>query len=374
MNNFDASSLSSDDEIDLREVAAAFQRHRFWVVSGGLLGLVIAVIPILKPAPLQETLKLVVDTSQGPCEWTKRKFKQFQTKEVFNIACSGEFMTARKELDMLAADTFRPPESPSAKVQPLNLGSKKDGNLTSSTTQLEVLVTVDADNSEAINTKLERLKTRFMDNRLRNTQSLSTDIQVGEGWIQIEKGPDIKDISKFKSSSISLALGLFGGLALGSGAALVADGKSDRVFGKSKLLGKLGYPLWLTLPKPPWPDQLTSPLIGQLAARLDRSCEWRVLSIAHEHEAVSPLAEALIRQNEPELSCKSVEPLLNSIVRLGSNARPIGLLVVVESGFNSSQALEDARLLLRQLPFVQSIGVVLVGVPLPSELTAREKT
>ena len=161
---------------------------------------------------------------------------------------------------------------------------------------------------------------------------------------------------------------------MGSGAALIADRKSNRVFSNSKILGQLGYPLLLALPTLPWSDQVAGPLIGQLAARLDRSLEWRVLSIAHEHEAVGPLAQALTHQNEPELSCNAVAPLLNSIIRLGSDARPIGLLVVVESGFNSSQALEDAHLLLSQLSCVQSIGVVLAGVPLPSELAGKQKT
>ena len=170
-----------------------------------------------------------------------------------------------------------------------------------------------------------------------------------------------------------MALGLLGGLVAGSGAALIADRRSNRVFSRSKLLEQLGYPLWLALPTLPWSDQVAGPLVGQLAARLDRSLDWRVLSIAREHEAVGSLAQALSRQNEPELSCKAVAPLLNSIIRLGSNSRPIGLLVVVESGFNSSQALEDARLLLSQLSCVQSIGVVLAGVPLPSELTEAEK-
>ncbi len=116
---------------------------------------------------------------------------------------------------------------------------------------------------------------------------------------------------------------------LGSGAALVADRRSDRVFSYSKILSQLGYPLWLTLPTLPWSDQLLKPLIGQLAARLDRSVEWRVLSIAREHEAVQPLAQALSSQNEAELSCKSVKPLLKSIIRIGSDANLIGFLLLM---------------------------------------------
>lgn len=41
-NNFEVNSLRSDDEIDLRELLAAFRRRWIWVASGGLLGLGIA--------------------------------------------------------------------------------------------------------------------------------------------------------------------------------------------------------------------------------------------------------------------------------------------------------------------------------------------
>ena len=379
INNPEVSSLLPDGEIDLREVLAAFRRRWIWVASGGLLGLGIAA-GILMSRPLVDkplkALRMMVDTSQGPCFWTSRKFQRFESGEVLRMQCFGEFSSTRKYLATLVSGEFGPNNEISAKVRPLTFGNKKDKSLVDSNTHIEVLVEANVGELDVAKAKLANIKNEFVTYQLDNIGMLVDDVQVGKGWISIESDP-VVDQSKSKSKSKSfnrfLVLGLLGGLVTGSGAALIADRRSNRVFSRSKLLEQLGYPLWLSLPTLPWSDQVAGPLVGQLAARLDRSLDWRVLSIAREHEAVGSLAQALSRQNEPELSCKAVAPLLNSIIRLGSNSRPIGLLVVVESGFNSSQALEDARLLLSQLSCVQSIGVVLVGVPLPSELTEAEK-
>ena len=371
----ESSTPLPDEEIDLGDLAAIFQRRWIWIASGGLIGLAIAGITLTQTTTNSlKSIKMVVDTTQGPCFWTQRRFKEFGAKEVFNIQCEGEMQSARKELTSLFYKELDPSELHEAKIQPLVFGSKKNKDYAISSTQLELLVTVDADKLDYTNAVLKKIKNTFAKSRINNMKSLSSNIDVGEGWISIENVPVLKEPKiNLRSAFRILALGSLSGLVLGGGAALVADRRNDRVFGKSKILRELGYPLWLTLPTSPWDDQLVSPLIGQLAARLNRSFEWRVLSIAHEHESVRPFAEALISQKEPGLSCKAVEPLLNSIIRMGSDARPIGLLIVVESGFNSSQALEDACLLLRQLSYVKSIGVVLVGVPLPSDRVLGQK-
>ena len=46
------------------------------------------------------------------------------------------------------------------------------------------------------------------------------------------------------------------------------------------------------------------------------------------------------------------------------------VLLVVEPGFNSARALEEARLLISQMTAVQSVGVVLIGAQLPEELSS----
>ena len=46
------------------------------------------------------------------------------------------------------------------------------------------------------------------------------------------------------------------------------------------------------------------------------------------------------------------------------------VLLVVEPGFNSARALEEARLLISEMGSVQAVGVVLIGVPLPEDLSS----
>ena len=46
------------------------------------------------------------------------------------------------------------------------------------------------------------------------------------------------------------------------------------------------------------------------------------------------------------------------------------VLLVVEPGFNSARALEEARLLIGEMGSVQAVGVVFIGVPLPEELSS----
>jgi hypothetical protein len=125
INNAEINSLLSDDEIDLREVLAAFRRRWIWVASGGLLGLGIAAgVSMLKPAEVQ-VIRMVVDITQSPCVWTQRKFQRFEESEVLNIKCQGEFLATRKDLVTLASDEFGSDESFSVKVRPLVFGNKK---------------------------------------------------------------------------------------------------------------------------------------------------------------------------------------------------------------------------------------------------------
>jgi hypothetical protein len=376
-DNSEIISYSFDEEVGLRDVASFFIRRWIWVAGGGLLGLAIAGFStMLRPAekPLLK-LRMVVDASQSPCAWTQRKFQKFEDESVFNIKCNGEIDASRKELISLANKYFSDgPRSGKFKaiIRPLEFESGRKNRPMVSKSQLELLIEASPEkyNYDNLFASLKNIKNDFRASRFNATNGLAPNLEAGEAWLTLESLPSYQ---KNKSYSRPMMLGLLSGFVLGSGAGLIVDRKTDRVFSEKRILEQLNYPLWISLPALPWSTQMVSPMIGQLAARLDTSLEWRVLSIAHENEVVEALAQALISQNEPGLSCKSVKPLFNSIVRLGSDERPIGLLIVVESGFNSSKALEEARLLLNQLPFVQSIGVVLGGVPLPSEMVMAEK-
>ena len=109
-------------------------------------------------------------------------------------------------------------------------------------------------------------------------------------------------------------------------------------------------------------------LVGQSATQLDPTLSWRVLSIARQHEAVAPLTQLLQQQGGADLQCNGADPLLSAVLCLEPRDKPTGLLLVVESGFNSAMALEEARLLISQMGSVQAVGVVLIGAPLPEEL------
>ena len=63
----------------------------------------------------------------------------------------------------------------------------------------------------------------------------------GPDWIRIEKPSEL--IERNNSFSRLLAFGLMGGLVLGTGVALIADRRSNRVFSQADLLCRLGHPL-----------------------------------------------------------------------------------------------------------------------------------
>ena len=194
------------------------------------------------------------------------------------------------------------------------------------------------------------------------------DPSFGSDWIQIEEPTKIQ-VRKAPLSR-SLALGLLGGLVVGAGSALIADRRSNWVYSQAELLARLGHPLRLGLPAGPWTSSAVPVLVGQLATQLDQDLSWLVLSIARQHEAVAPLAHLLLQHGGPSLQCQSADPLLAAVLRIDPSDKPTGLLLVVEPGFNSARALEEARLLISQMGAVQAVGVVLIGAPLPEELSS----
>ena len=243
INNSEVNSFLLDDEIDLREVLAAFRRRWVWVASGGLLGLGIAAgISMSRPVAVDKplmALRMVVDTSQGPCFWTARKFQRFESEEDLSIQCFGELLATRKYLATLASGEFGSNNEISAKVRPLAFGNNKDKDLVVSNTQIELLVEVNADELDVAKAKLANIKNEFVSYQLDSMRILAGDVQTGKSWISIEN-VHVPVVDQSKSFNRSLALGLLGGLVAGSGAALIADRRSNRVFSRSKLLGQLG--------------------------------------------------------------------------------------------------------------------------------------
>ena len=96
-----------EDEIDLREVFAAFQRRWRWVVGGGLLGFaLVAGLVFVKwsEAPLL-TAALVVDIFESPCSSNNRKLK-FLLIVLRQGLLSGWFQATRYRLQRFVKDGF----------------------------------------------------------------------------------------------------------------------------------------------------------------------------------------------------------------------------------------------------------------------------
>ena len=65
-------------------MASAFRRNWIWIISGGFPGVAIAGMSILI-APVEmpfKTIRMVVDTHQGPYAWTQRKLQKLDPQEV----------------------------------------------------------------------------------------------------------------------------------------------------------------------------------------------------------------------------------------------------------------------------------------------------
>ena len=93
INNPEVNSLLPDDEIDLREVLAAFRRRWIWVASGGLLGLGIAA-GVSMSTPAEEPLKgirIIGNITQSPRAWTPGRLDGFNPGR-FEIFKQGGFL------------------------------------------------------------------------------------------------------------------------------------------------------------------------------------------------------------------------------------------------------------------------------------------
>ena len=183
----------------------------------------------------------------------------------------------------------------------------------------------------------------------------------------ISRNPSLNGCFIFSQSALPLAYWVgcwWGWQCVG------ADRRSNRVFSQAELLRRLGHPLRLGLPAVPWTSPAVPVLVGQLATQLDQTLSWRVLSIARQHEAVEPLTQLLQQQGGATFSATA--PILCCqpfCVLSPATSQPV-CCWWWSRAFNSARALEEARLLISQMSSVQAVGVVLIGVPLPEELSS----
>jgi len=197
-----------------------------------------------------------------------------------------------------------------------------------------------------------------------SSSSSSSSLEPGlPGWLSLVDQPVLQPVKPGRT----LTLAGVAGFVIGCAGALLADRRSNRVYSHHKLLACLGFPVWAKLPAPPWNQPGVDAQFAQLVQVLDPSLRWRVLSIGVEHPAVKPLVEAL-RGRSSALMPEQQEPLLRHGLQATGDGNGLGILVVVERGFNSEAALLEARRVLNQIAAVRQVGVVVVGESLPAEV------
>jgi len=354
---------SGEGEIDLREVIVALLRRWRLVVGGGFLGLALAsgIDFFYRGEGLFLQASLVVDVGQSPCNFSKRGSKIVQPPSEFSLfqsMCLGELGRTRYKLEKIASsfEEFNPDVGVYAFD---DIGREK------SSTLLNVSFVAPYSQASELSEALALIKRQMTDLVADEAKSAGLNPGFGPNWIVIENP---SKLDQKKNSFRSLPIGLLGGLVVGACSGFIADRISNRVYSREELLRRLNHPMRLSLPAGSWTASAVEVLVGQLATQLDQNLSWRVLSIARQHEAVEPLTQLLQLQGGEDLQCDSADPLLSSVLRFEPCDQPTGLLLVVESGFNSARALEEARLLISQMTAVQSVGVVLIGAQLPEEL------
>lgn len=357
--------LPAEDDIDLRELGAALLRHRLWVLVFTVLGVVFGGLVAIDQKPTSK-ICLIVNTSEGPSlrreqsidiaadqgSVPRTNFRPYVTLPIESSL--GEVIYALKS-SLSRLGSYRLAKDVS--IEQLTIGK------TISATQVAACgFAQSVSESRRMKNVLKSIENLYRQEVLERSQRFVYVVSPSKFWTQVRQEP-IQDPQKIRF----LLLGGIGGFMAGCIAALIADRHRNRVYSLSQLLGVLGYPLVAKLPPWPWDLPGARSEIAQLAMQMDPALPWFVFSIGREHPVIVHLVDAL-----HGLACgvdlQNVRPLLIAPVMPPDPLRPVGVLVVVERGFNSLAALQEARRVLASLSFVQVVGVVLIGEPLPPEL------
>lgn len=346
-----------DDEIDLRELGAALLRRWSWLAGFTLAGVLLGAASGLKQPP-QQSWQLLVNLNQGPLIQAGRlPLENPQSPQsIENISLLKPLQSAEEVQVALTQALNRRSEAKDWQVEQFKLGRQMSSSL------IVVRQTGFVAEPEKIKSRLEKLASAYRD-QLKGLSLLYKDVEPAKpSWIEV-----VPQDVEASHPGRAIALGGLAGLVLGAGAALVADRRANRVYGVHQLIQLMGYPLRASLPVLPWHSEIIEAQVSQLAVLLEPNLQWLVLSVAQPH----PVCEALVQGLKRHLPAKDLAAgpvLLREPLQQVSEGQPLGVLCVIQPGFNSVLALEEARRLLDQLPFVQEVGLVLVGQSLPDEL------
>lgn len=351
-----SSSAIADDEIDLGELVAALGRRWRWLLGGLLLGLGLGGVAAWRSAPPLTTLRLVVNLDKGPQVQSAASMDRTDSLGPLLITTFkplNNSASTRLQLEQLVPLALR---QQGWEVAPLKLGKDVIPSA------LALSAAVPALRQAEATAALEGIARRYRQQQEQQMRQMRLAMPPQASWITLTQ----EEAPKPRGPGRSLALGGLAGLVVGAGAALVADRRSQRVYGLNRLQQLLPYPVWGSLPpaypQGPWSGQAEA----QLAVFLRPQLAWRVLSIAEGHPLLAPLAQELQRLC-PQLDLQAGPVLLREPFNPAAG-EPVGCLLLVEPGFNSEPALRQVQQLLLQLPEVEQVGLVLAGQPLAPEL------
>ena len=353
--------VPADDEIDLAELFAAMRRRWRWPVAGLLAGCLFGGV-VGWVTPQRAKIQLILNLNQGPQRLTPAVVEPSTEMSALSIPQNRAPVASSSEakFEIEAISSLIGPQSftKELEIESYKSGKMSDDNI--------LIATLEVPRSQwsAGRRFMQVLSERYQ-HKIEGMIASSSSVEPGQpGWLVVSEQPLLEPAKRGRS----LALAGLAGLVLGSAGALLADRRTDRVDSLQKLLACLGYPVWAKLPAPPWSQAGVVSQVAQLAQLLDPSLRWLVLSIGAEHPAVQPIVEALLVQASGVTLERQAPLLKHALLPVGDGAR-LGIVLIVERGFNSEAGLLEARRVLHQMTAVQQVGLVVVGESLPSELT-----
>ena len=367
-----------DGEIDLRELGEALKRRWRWIVGCTLSGMAVGgVVALMQPA--QAELSMFVDLSRGPQTPSAVELSMFVDLSRGPEKLSAAWLDKANLPGPSLVATYSPKyEQPtvvllvkslvaSGKATPEQQKLIKTAEPAEKILKSKLIVEVTAKVPSAQATNYLELFQDLEKDLLRNSEKylLPVDIPAQSDFVTIQ------DLEYYAPDRSALAFGGLAGLVVGGGAGVLADRRANRVFSATHLQQILGYPVLAVLPSQPWDDLQAQAEIAQLSQQLDLRLHWRILSIVNHHACIDELVKTLSKL-VPSLKCSSYPPLLVNYPPSFSAKPSGGILLVVEKGFNSKFALEQAARVLSQLSGLERVGLVMIDNARLTELDIIE--
>ena len=149
--------------------------------------------------------------------------------------------------------------------------------------------------------------------------------------------------------------------------AIVLDPKKKYVWNLEEIVSYFNTSVYHKLPSLPCDPSYSIHCIQSLLADMDFSCQWYILSIAIQHPSLNLFHQEIKKYISKQCDLKLAKPLLTSDFRLPSPSNKIGLIIVIDIGFNSRTSLLEAASYIRGLPCIEKLILLAPNHNIPPE-------